>query len=81
MTLDIRVINTAANAGYILLSEFPDFSDSISYIWADTVEYTLADTLGARFLFAAFSNPILTQTVVTSTPVTLVSPPSAPHRR
>lgn len=78
---DIHVVSTASNAGYILLSEKPDFAGAIWVTWADTVEYELADTLGARFLFAAFSNPVLIETVVTSTPVTLVSPPSVPHRR
>jgi hypothetical protein len=80
-TRDIHVVSTASDAGYILLSEKPDFAGATWVTWADTVSYELADTLGARFLFAAFSNPVLIETVVTSTPVTLVSPPSAPHRR
>jgi hypothetical protein len=78
----ISVLSTAANAGFILLSESPAFADSTSYLWVDSaVVYLLDDTPSVGFLFAAFSNPILQQTRVTSTPVTLVSPPPAPHRR
>ena len=80
-TRDIRVVSTVANAGYILLSEQPDFAGATWVTWADTVDYQLEDVLGARFLFAAFSNPVLIETRVTSTPVTLVSPPTAPRRR
>lgn len=74
-TRDVEVINTAANAGYVLLSEAPDFSGGTWVTWADTLAYQLEATLGFRFLYAAYSNPLLAETAVTSTPVTLVSPP------
>lgn len=77
---DIRVRCTAPEAGYVLLSEQPDFSTGTWAAYTDTLDYQLEATLGFRFLFAAFSNPVLGETVVTSTPVTLVSPP-APARR
>lgn len=74
-TRDIQVRNIAVNAGYILLSEQPDFSGGTWVTWADTLAYQLENVLGSRDLFAAYSNPILASTVVTSTPVTLVNPP------
>ncbi|RKZ15850.1 hypothetical protein DRQ53_07865 [bacterium] len=74
-TREIEVVNTAENAGYVLLSESPDFSGGSWVTFADTLAFQLEDVLGARFLYAAYSNPILAETVVTSTPVTLVSPP------
>lgn len=79
-TRDIRVRCVASQAGYVLFSEQPDFSTGTRVAFADTLDYQLEAGLGTRTLYAAFSNPFLAETVVTSTPVTLVSPP-APARR
>lgn len=79
-TRDIRVRVTAPSAGYVLLSEQPDFSTGSWVTYADTLDHQLEDRLGFRFLYAAVSNPILTSTAVTSTPVTLVSPPASAGR-
>lgn len=79
---EIHVISTASNAGYIWLSEDPDFTNAAKHLWTDEpVVFTLDRAPPSGFLYAAFTNPILGQTVVTSTPVTLVIPPPASHRR
>lgn len=75
-TRDIQVAVTSDQAGYVALSEEPDFAGTTFVAWADTLDYQLEDFFGTRFLYAAFSNPLLAETKVTSTLVSLVSPPA-----
>ena len=77
---DIRVAVTCANAGYVILSEQADFAGATWTAWADTLDYQLEDVFGTRFLFAAYNNPLLAETKVTSTLVSLVSPPARARR-
>jgi hypothetical protein len=77
---DIHIVSVATDAGYVVLSEQADFADATWVAFADTLEYQLEDVYGTRFLYAAYNNPLLAETKVTSTLVSLVSPPARVRR-
>jgi hypothetical protein len=77
---DIQVVVTCSDAGYVVLSEQPDFAGATWVAWADTLDYELEDVFGTRFLYAAYNNPLLAETKVASTLISLVSPPARERR-
>jgi hypothetical protein len=79
-TRDLRVVCTADSAGFVLLSEEPDFAGATWVSFADTLDYQLEDVLGPRYLYAAYSNPFVAEPAVASAPVVLVAPPASPRR-
>jgi hypothetical protein len=73
----LQVLLTCENAGLFIISEDPSFAGGVWQPWESEIEYVLEDTTpGLRFIYAAFQNPILGETKVTSVLVTFVQPPA-----
>jgi hypothetical protein len=73
----LQIVPTCDNAGLYIVSEDPGFAGGVWQPWEAEITYPLVDTTpGLKFVYAAFQNPILGETRVTSTFVTLVEPPA-----
>jgi hypothetical protein len=85
-TNSLEIQAAGENAGKVFLSEDPAFPNPVEYVWdvqAETfvVEYDLVDkTLGERYLYAAFSNPILGEAKVAQLTFFVVEPPARGRR-